>query len=100
MEGALVYTPMLRICAICLLAAFHAAGADNSLTPAERAAGWGLLFDGTTTDGWTNATGEPFPHRSWVIRDGCLVAEPRNLNPESARGRLLAGLRQAASLLR
>ena len=77
---------MLRFvltCAICLFATAGAAGEDNSLTPAERAAGWRLLFDGATTAGWTNATKEPFPHRSWVIRDGCLVAEPRNLNPES-----------------
>jgi 3-keto-disaccharide hydrolase len=74
---------MLRTCVIYLLAAACLAGADNRLTPAERAADWRLLFDGATTEGWTNATGEPFPHRSWVIRDGCLVAEPRNLNPES-----------------
>ena len=35
-----------------LLACWSAFGADNALTPEEKAAGWRLLFDGKTTDGW------------------------------------------------
>lgn len=30
---------------------------DNTLTPAERQAGWILLFDGKTTQGWMNSDG-------------------------------------------
>ena len=38
--------------AILAAAAVHAADPPNSLTSAERADGWRLLFDGTTTTGW------------------------------------------------
>ena len=31
---------------------------DNALTPEEEAAGWILLFDGESLDGWMNDTGE------------------------------------------
>ncbi len=53
--------------------------ADNQLTPEERAAGWILLFDGKTTNGWLDITGKPFPFTSWRIEDGCLHAFP---NPD------------------
>jgi hypothetical protein len=33
--------------------------ADNELTPEEKAAGWILLFDGKTLDGWTRSDGKP-----------------------------------------
>lgn len=45
----------------------------NTLTPAEQADGWRLLFDGTTTNGWRNAHGDTFPEKGWEIRDGALV---------------------------
>jgi hypothetical protein len=45
--------------------------APNRLTDAERRAGWRLLFDGATTNGWVEVTGKPFP-ASWTIEDGCL----------------------------
>ena len=32
---------------------------DNALTPEEKEAGWILLFDGESLDGWMNDTGEP-----------------------------------------
>jgi len=44
----------------------------NQLTPAERAAGWQLLFDGTTTSGWRGFKQKEFPRRGWVVEDGCL----------------------------
>jgi len=46
----------------------------NTLTPAEKSAGWILLFDGKTTAGWKQVTGLPFPAESWRIEDGCLRA--------------------------
>jgi hypothetical protein len=48
--------------------------AQNRLTPQEKAAGWKLLFDGTTTAGWLEVTGLPFPTTSWTIENGCLKA--------------------------
>ncbi len=38
----------------CLLIAVTASAADNTLTDQEKADGWKLLFDGTTTTGWVN----------------------------------------------
>jgi hypothetical protein len=50
-----------------------AAPADNTLTPAEKAAGWRLLFDGKTTRGWRGVkTGGGFPAEQWVVADGLL----------------------------
>ena len=51
----------------------------NTLTPHERSEGWTLLFDGTSTNGWLEVTGKPFPAQSWRIEDGCLrAADPGN----------------------
>jgi len=54
--------------------ALCAAGQHNRLTDEERQQGWRLLFDGTTSQGWLEITGKPFPTHSWTIEDGCLKA--------------------------
>ncbi|HKC40945.1 MAG TPA: hypothetical protein VKC15_15500, partial [Gemmatimonadales bacterium] len=46
--------------------------APNSLTDAEKAAGWRLLFDGTTTAGWRNY-GKPTISDGWKVQDGSLT---------------------------
>ena len=51
-----------------------AAPAPNTLTEAERADGWRLLFDGETTAGWRGAHRDTFPAHAWVVEDGALVA--------------------------
>jgi hypothetical protein len=43
---------------------------NNTLTEAEKAAGWQLLWDGKTTDGWRSPKSEAFPIKSWVIENG------------------------------
>jgi hypothetical protein len=53
-------------------AAFAADPAPNTLTAAERSAGWRLLWDGQTTKGWRAAKGTEFPKQGWEIRDGVL----------------------------
>ncbi len=45
----------------------------NTLTESEKAAGWRLLWDGRTTDGWRGARADTFPTRGWKISDGVLI---------------------------
>lgn len=49
------------------------APAPNTLTDAEKKAGWHLLFDGKTASGWRGFKKTDFPGRGWVVRDGSLV---------------------------
>jgi Domain of Unknown Function (DUF1080) len=65
-------TPIL-IAVACL----SAWAADNTLTPAEKQAGFKLLFDGHTLNGWRNPASETPPGESWVIEDGCLKTTPK-----------------------
>ena len=51
--------------------ALHAADAPNTLTDAEKAAGWKLLFDGKTSAGWVALGKTEFPG-GWVAEDGVL----------------------------
>ncbi len=53
--------------------------APNTITPAELAAGWTLLFDGRTLDGWEDPAKETPPGNSWTVEDGCIkaVSNPR-----------------------
>jgi hypothetical protein len=46
--------------------------APNTLTDAEKAAGWKLLFDGKTTEGWRNYKKDTIGP-GWKIEDGALV---------------------------
>lgn len=45
----------------------------NSLTESEKAAGWRLLWDGKSTEGWRSVKSEAFPARKWEIADGVLT---------------------------
>ena len=51
------------------------APAVNQLTAEEEAAGWRLLFDGTTTTGWRSYNGDAFPSQGWEVSDGNLVVQ-------------------------
>lgn len=44
----------------------------NELTPEEKKAGWQLLFDGRTTQGWRSFKKSAFPSKGWVVEDGWL----------------------------
>ncbi|QAY76387.1 DUF1080 domain-containing protein [Sphingosinicella sp. BN140058] len=47
----------------------------NRLTEVERGAGWKLLWDGETTDGWRSAKAPGFPDKGWSIREGILSVD-------------------------
>jgi hypothetical protein len=49
-----------------------AAAPANQLIGEEKAAGWKLLFDGTTTQGWHTFKKTTFPAKGWVVEDGWL----------------------------
>lgn len=49
----------------------------NTLSPDEKAAGWQLLFDGRSFQGWEDLTSKNPPSDSWSIEDGCLKANRR-----------------------
>ncbi|GAB2589598.1 hypothetical protein GCM10027190_43150 [Spirosoma areae] len=46
----------------------------NTLTPNEKKDGWVLLFDGSSTTGWTTSGGKPVP-AGWVIQNRTLTAK-------------------------
>src|SRR5262249_30719728 len=47
----------------------------NQLTKAEKAAGWRLLFDGKSFDGWRGFHSDKVPG-GWAIEDGCIKKIP------------------------
>jgi hypothetical protein len=47
----------------------------NSVSEAERAQGWRLLWDGRTTQGWRGAHRSAFPERGWTIENGELAVQ-------------------------
>lgn len=56
--------------------ALGAQAQENTLTAAERAAGWKLLFDGRTTEGWRGFKA-PAPDPGWTVKDGTLGPDPK-----------------------
>ena len=46
--------------------------APNTLTAAEKAAGWQLLFDGQSLEAWRGYKRETLPDAGWEIKDGTL----------------------------
>ena len=63
---------------IFLIAPYAALGVGapppNTLTPDEKLAGWTLLFDGRTMNGWDDPRAKTPPGDAWTIEDGCLKA--------------------------
>ena len=57
----------------------------NYLSPAEKAAGWKLLFDGSSSKGWVGAYKTSFPEKGWVIKDGAINVLPSG-GAESTNG--------------
>ena len=69
---------MIRPLLVLIAAASLGMAADNTLTPAERKAGWRLLFDGKTMQGWRDPSKKSQPGDAWIVENGCLKTR---LNP-------------------
>ena len=52
--------------------------ADNTLSESEKAGGWRLLWDGSTSANWMKAGGGQFPSHGWIMDGGVLTVIPRN----------------------
>lgn len=66
----------MRLLIAVFAAAVCAAQQPNTLTAAEKAEGWQLLFDGKTFQGWRDPASLSPPGDAWAIEDGCLKAVP------------------------
>ncbi len=64
--------PLTPLLALVLLATPLAASENNTLTPQEREAGWRLLFDGKSLDGWRALKSET-PGSAWKVINGEIV---------------------------
>jgi hypothetical protein len=58
---------------------------DNTISPAEAKAGWTLLWDGKTTNGWRGARLSRFPEKGWIIENAVLKVVSSK-GAESANG--------------
>lgn len=65
---------LLLLCVAVALACGAVQAADNTLTEAEKADGWKLLFDGKSLSGWHAATDA----KNWAVEDGAIAAVPKN----------------------
>ncbi|MFC2166540.1 DUF1080 domain-containing protein [Acidobacteriota bacterium] len=63
----------------------------NTLTAEEKEAGWELLFDGTTFNGWRGVGLENIPEGHWTIEDGVIKKIPSGEVPLQEDGQPLEG---------
>jgi hypothetical protein len=63
----------------------------NTLTAEEKAAGWRLLFDGKSFDGWRGLGREAIPEGHWIIENGTIKKIPSGKVPAQADGQPLVG---------
>lgn len=61
----------------------------NILTASEKEAGWKLLFDGKTFNGWHSYYHTDKPSNGWSIKDGCLKDLKGNGRPGGGGGDLV-----------
>jgi hypothetical protein len=64
--------------------------AQNTLSSEESAAGWKLLWDGKTSEGWRSAKGPDFPKGGWKIENGELVINETGGAESAAAGDIIS----------
>ena len=66
--------------------------APNTLTSAERTAGWRLLFDGQTLRGWHGLGYRVTPPGLWIVADGAIMRVAKGDAPVQPDGQPLTGM--------
>ncbi len=61
----------------------------NTLSAAEKSAGWRLLWDGKTSNGWRGARSQEFPKGGWEIKDGLLIINETGGAESAAAGDII-----------
>lgn len=73
--GKMTATSLLASCAVSMALFSSCSSVEhNTLTSAEIADGWQLLFDGKTLDGWKDYNGTELT-QPWHVVDGCIQAK-------------------------
>jgi hypothetical protein len=73
-----------------------AAGASQtSLTPAEKAEGWRLLWDGSTSAGWRAVKSDVFPEKGWQMCGGVLSVQGKDGEESQGGGDIITTRRYA-----
>ncbi len=67
----------------------EAEAAPNTLTDAEKAAGWHLLWDGKTSEGWRSARHPEFPKEGWTMQNGILIIHESGGAESAAAGDII-----------
>src|SRR3954447_19377114 len=83
--------PVLIPTILVFATALAAFGADNELTPQEKAAGWRLMFDGKSYAGWEDPTKKVPPGDGFTIEDGCIRTLPHPKIEEDLHTKALYG---------
>ena len=78
-------TLALGLCLAAIATGAFAQRADNTLTSAEKAAGWTLLFDGKSTAGWKGFK-TPAPDSGWKVMDGAISPDPKTSKDLVSKG--------------
>ena len=82
---------LLVACCATAASAQSAPLATNRLTPAERAAGWHLLFDGATLKGWRGLGYDSVPTAHWKVSGRAIHKVPTGTVPRLRDGQPAAG---------
>src|SRR3954451_16023416 len=73
LRTSLAVASLIAASTVITLAAGRQAAAPNTLTDAEKKAGWSLLFDGKSLDGWRGYKKPDASGTRWKVEDGWLT---------------------------
>ena len=55
----------------------------SGISAAEQRAGWKMLWDGKSSEGWRSVDSEAFPSNGWSIKDGVLTVKENHGKPSA-----------------